>query len=317
LARALDAELYCPSPASRAWPAPVRYCVQAVRTAFHIARTRPTDILFTNPPAVAGVVLILVARLFRARVWADSHSGAFNDPRWMRFSRLNDWVLSKCAGAIVTNTPLAERVNSRGGHPFILNLVSEGPAARVEDRTETLLAPLSYSFDEPVRELLAAVASVPEAHVTLTGQAPSWVVRSAPRNCTVTGWLATGEYERVLSRASGVICLTTRDLTMQMGAYEALEHGLPILASGTSVLREYLSQGGAAFVDDHEPAILAEAIRRFWRMRDQLIREAEAAQRAMFERARLELSELEAALSTESRDGRGPSDDRAPLVNAG
>jgi hypothetical protein len=308
VARALDARLYCPPPRSRKWPAPIRYGVQAFRTVRHIARTRPSDVLFTNPPVVAGVVLVIVGRLFGIRLWADTHSGAFNDPRWVRFSRLNDWVMRRCAGVIVTNRPLAERVESAGGRPLLLNLVAEGPAARIDDNAETLLAPLSYSFDEPVRELLDAVALVPEVHVTLTGRAPAWVVRSAPPNCTVTGWLSTPDYERVLSRAAGVICLTTRDLTMQMGAFEALEYGLPILASGTSVLRDYLNQGGAAFVEDHKPESLAEALRRFWRRRDQLMKEAMIAQRVMFARAELELVELEAALAADSHDRIGRSD---------
>lgn len=308
VACALEARLYCPPPRSRRWPSLIRYAVQTLCTVRHIARTRPTEVLFTNPPVVAGAVLIVVGRLFRARVWADTHSGAFNDPRWTRFSRLNDWVMRRCAGVIVTNRRLAKRVDRVGGRPLLLNLVSDGPAARVDDRAETIVAPLSYSFDEPVRELLAAIALAPEVHVTLTGRAPDWVIRSAPRNCTVTGWLATADYESLLSTAAGVICLTTRDLTMQMGAFEALEYGLPILASGTSVLRDYLDQGGAAFVDDHEPGALARALRDFWSRRDELLREAATAQRVMFARADLELGELEAALAAQSGDVEGRND---------
>lgn len=316
IARALEAQLYCPSPGSRKWPAPVRYAVQAIGTALHVARTRPTDILFTNPPVIAGVVLILIGRLLGARVWADSHSGAFNDPRWVRFSAVNDWVTKRCAGVIVTNQPLVELVRVKGGRPFVLNLVSRGPLPRDRSETNTMLAPMSYSFDEPIRELLAAISLVPQMHVTFTGRPPDWVVDSAPPNCTITGWLAPREYERRLSQSAGVICLTTRELTMQMGAYEALEHGLPILATGTSVLRDYLNKGGVVFVDDHEPTTLADALRRFWERRDELMREAGAAQRVMFERARRELSALETALAAENYGRRGRHD-RVSAVDVG
>ena len=245
---------------------------------------------------MAGVVIVLLGRLLGARVWADTHSGAFNDPRWVPFSRVNDWVMRRCAGVIVTNGPLADRVERAGGRPFLLNLVSDGLTACVAPDKKTIVAPLSYSFDEPVRELLAAIAMAPEVHVTLTGRAPDWVHRLAPANCSVSGWLSTNDYERLLGGAAGVICLTSRDFTMQMSAFEAIEYGRPILASGTSVLRDYLDQGGTVFVHSHDPGTLASALRDVWQRQEELAREATAAQRVMFARAELELGEVEAAL---------------------
>jgi glycosyltransferase involved in cell wall biosynthesis len=295
IADALGATMYCPSPGSRSWPAPVRYAIQTLGSARYVARNRPADILFTNPPVFAGIVAVLLARIAGARAWSDSHSGAFNDPRWSRFSRLNDWVMRRCAGVIVTNRPLVEIVRAKGGNPFVLNMVAKERHRPTSGSRQTILAPLSYSFDEPVRELLEAAAMVPEVHVTLTGRAPDWVVRSAPENCAVLGWLSRSDYESLLSQASGVVCLTNRELTMQMGAFEALEHGIPILASGTAVLRDYLDQGGVVFADDHTPAELAAGMRELWRERERLRTEALAAQGTMFERAGRELAELLAA----------------------
>lgn len=295
IADALGASMYCPSPGSRSWPAPVRYAIQTVATARYIARTRPADILFTNPPVFAGIVVVLLARLAGARAWSDSHSGAFNDPRWSRFTRLNDWVMRRCAGVIVTNRPLVEIVRSKGGNPFVLNMVAKEQHQPKAGSRQTILVPLSYAFDEPVQELLEAAAIIPEVHITLTGRAPDWVVKSAPENCEVVGWLSRSDYESLLSQASGVVCLTNRELTMQMGAFEALEYGIPILASGTAVLRDYLDQGGVVFADDHTPAELAAGMRELWRERERLRTEALGARRTMFERAARELAELRAA----------------------
>jgi glycosyltransferase involved in cell wall biosynthesis len=160
---------------------------------------------------------------------------------------------------------------------------------------QTILAPLNYAFDEPVRELLEAAAMAPEIHMTFTGRAPDWVVQSAPENCSVVGWLSRPDYKSLLSQASGVVCLTSRELTMQMGAFEALEYGIPKLASGTAVLRDYLDQGGVVFVEDHTPAALAAGMRELWRERERLRTEALAGRRTMFERAGRELAELRAA----------------------
>jgi O-antigen/teichoic acid export membrane protein len=228
----------------------------------------------------------------------------------MRFARVNDWVMRRCAGVIVTNRSLATLVRSSGGRPFILNMVASRPRPRRPGARPTILAPLSYAFDEPVRELLDAAALTPEVHLTITGQAPDWVVRDAPRNCTFTGWLERSEYEALLSRATGVICLTNRDLTMQMGAFEALEHGIPMLASGTATLRDYLDHGGVVFADDHSPGALAAGLRRLWHERERLTNEAPAAQRAAFERAGRELSELQAALEC---NPAAASLDRSPV----
>ena len=295
IADALGATMYCPSPGSRSWPAPVRYGIQAVASARYIARTRPADILFTNPPVFAGIAMVLLARIAGARAWSDSHSGAFNDPRWSRFTRLNDWVMRRCAGVIVTNRPLVEIVRSKGGSPFVLNMVAKEQHQPKTASRQTILAPLSYAFDEPVKELLEAAAMAPEVHLTLTGRAPDWVCKSAPENCEVLGWLSRPDYESLLSQASGVVCLTNRELTMQMGAFEALEYGIPILASGTAVLRDYLDQGGVVFAESHTPAQLAAGMRELWRERERLRAEVLGARRTMFERAARELAELRTA----------------------
>jgi hypothetical protein len=308
IADALGATLYCPSPGSRGWPAPLRYAIQTFATARHVARTRPADIFFTNPPVFAGMVVVLLARLSRARAWSDSHSGAFNDPRWTRFSRVNNWVMRHCAGVIVTNRPLAAIVRSCGGRPFVLNLVASRPRARRLGGQPRILAPLSYAFDEPVAELLEAAALAPDIHLTITGRAPAWVEQTAPENCTFTGWLARSDYEALLSEASGVICLTTREMTMQMCAFEALEYGIPMLASGTDALRDYLGNGGVVFADDHEPGTLAAGLQRLRSGGERLMDEAQEAQRAAFEQSRQELSGLRVALE------HGPTDP-SPLLS--
>jgi hypothetical protein len=71
----------------------------------------------------AGLVIVALARLSGARVWADSHSGAFNDPRWSRFERLHRWLMRRCAGVLVTNAMLATLVTRAGRR---MNSLSQG-----------------------------------------------------------------------------------------------------------------------------------------------------------------------------------------------
>lgn len=237
---------------------------------------------------------MLAGRPFRFSVWSDSHSGTFNDPRWMRFSRLNDWVMRRCAGVIVTNEPLARRVRASGGRPLIVNC----PPADIRQRSGArshLAAILGFQFDEPVDELLKAAELSPEVRLIMTGPAPTDFAERTPPNCVATGWLSRPEYERTLAEARGVICLTTREDTMQMGAYEALQYGLPMVLSGTRALRGFFG-GGVIFVDDHQPETLAGALTQLWRNHDQLSSSALEARSDLLARCEDEISALRAAV---------------------
>jgi glycosyltransferase involved in cell wall biosynthesis len=76
----------------------------------------------------------------------------------------------------------------------------------------------------------------------------------------LTGFLDEPTYNALLAHADVVMCLTTRDHTMQNGAAEALYLGTPIITSDWPILREYFSRG-TIHVDNSAEAI-AEAVRR-------------------------------------------------------
>jgi glycosyltransferase involved in cell wall biosynthesis len=299
LARALGGEIYQPSPVRRNWPAAVRYVLQAAQTVAHLVRVRPREVLFTNPPFVAGVVLVLSGRLLGFRVWADSHSGAFNDPRWARFARANSWMMRRCAGVIVTNKHLARLVRDAGGRPIIVNYPATDHREREPTGDPALVATLGFLFDEPIDELLEAATLAPNVRLVLTGPAPPSLRAKAPPNCTITGWLRRRDYERTLARARGVICLTTREDTMQTGAFEALQYSLPMVLSGTEALRSFFHRG-VIFVDDHDPATLASALVRLWDEHELLSDEAVQARDEALSRCAREVEALRIALHTPS-----------------
>lgn len=298
LADALGAELYVPGPKlSRRWW-PVRYAVQGVLTFLVILRRRPDRILFTNPPFVAGLPILAAARLRGATVWCDAHSGAFNDQRWRRFARANRSVLRRCTGMVLASARLGRELESDA---MPRTLVVASPPLQLRDRAReprpVIVATLGWAWDEPVAELLAAAARVPDIEVMLTGHAPREVRRGAPANCTFSGWLPRDEYRAVLAKATAVICLTTRESTMQTGAYEAAEHGTPMILSGTGALREYFDAGGVVFVENHEPETLAAAIRTIISEGAKYEREARAARATLVDRSRRACDALKRAMA--------------------
>ena len=67
-------------------------------------------VIFTNPPFVLGALLLAIRSLMHFSLWADCHSGAFNDPRWSRFARGNAAILKRCDGVIFHNSAQASEI---------------------------------------------------------------------------------------------------------------------------------------------------------------------------------------------------------------
>jgi hypothetical protein len=161
-----------------------------------------------------------------------------------------------------------------------------------------IVATLSYSFDEPIAELLEAARRTPDVRLAFTGRAPGWVRREAPSNCELTGWLSPAMYGQLLSTARGVICLTTREATMQTGAYEAVEYARPAILSGTRALRSSFDREGFIFVDDHEPSTIVDALRTLWRLHAELGEAARQSQPALITRSHAQVRVLAALIHT-------------------
>jgi glycosyltransferase involved in cell wall biosynthesis len=301
LAGSLGAHLYVPARSLSRAPWPVRYLAQAVLTLVDLLRRRPTHVLFTNPPFLAGLPILAAARLIKARVWCDVHSGAFNDDRWSRFALANRFVLARCDGVVFANARLAREVAELVRTRTVVvasPTLQERPSASTA--TPTMVATLGWAFDEPIDELLDAIRRVPEISVTLTGRAPGHLGGRTPANCTAPGWLPYETYHDLIGRATAVICLTTRESTMQTGAYEALEHGTPMILSGTAALREQFAVGGVVFVDDHRPATLARAMRQIVSERREYRRDALAARTALSRQSRHQCEALRRAMLEET-----------------
>jgi glycosyltransferase involved in cell wall biosynthesis len=114
----------------------------------------------------------------------------------------------------------------------------------------------TWGFDEPVAEVLEAAAELPDTTFHVTGRidrAAAYADRTPP-NVRFTGFLSEGTYNALLASSDAVMCLTTRDHTMQNGACEAMAVGTPIVTSDWPILREYFDEG-TVHVDNTGPGI--------------------------------------------------------------
>jgi glycosyltransferase involved in cell wall biosynthesis len=220
--------------------APLRHAWQAAVTLLLLLRRRPRVLVVMAPPALLVLLALVWRRLSGCRVVVDCHSKAvLGSPPSARLARRADLVL-------VTLPELT------AGFPQAL-AVHDPPAPAVEGaRHDEVVFPASWYADEPVADLLAAAAQLPDVRFAVTGRAPDGLV--VPPNVRLTGYLRREDYLALLAGAPVVLALTTREATMQRAAYEAVAAGRPVVASDTAALRSYLGDA-AVYAGDLAVAV--------------------------------------------------------------
>lgn len=241
--------------------APVKYPVQAAMTLWRLWRDRPDAILVASPPFVAPLVVAGYALAARVPFAIDAHSGVFNDPKWSRFLRFSRGLSRKAVVTITAGDHYADVVDSWDAHALVIGDVPvrlpDAPPRQLGEGTHVVM-PCSFSSDEPLATVLAAMREVPDITLHVTGKPrdPAALQSAAPPNVKFAGWLSDEDYAALLRAADVVLALTTRDHTMQRAAYEAMSIGTPLVTSSWPLLRSTFSKG-TLFVEDDESQIAA------------------------------------------------------------
>ncbi len=315
LAEALGAEYYCPAPRALGFKWPLRYAFQGIATVLAILRRWPDFILFTNPPCVSGAVCVCAGRLVGAQVWSDTHSGAYNNPDWTRFSRLNASVIRRCTGAIFHNDVAAEMFGRDARQKVVVSVFSvsgatlgAGPNHEAGSRVAVVC---SYGFDEPLEAVLGAVEQLQDTSVLFTGDAPERLRERAPDGAAFTGWLADTAYARLLASADVIVSLTTREATMQNGLVEGLQHGVPVITSDTAALRRWATGIDGVALVKADATDIARTIRLVCGNKPAWRAAAERGRREVRLRMTSELAHLQNAIGVADGEARRAAGDSA------
>jgi glycosyltransferase involved in cell wall biosynthesis len=229
----------------RPWSAPLAYPVLIARTVARLVRRRPRAIVIVAPPFLAPLVVLPVARLLRAQVAIDIHSGALLDRRWRWSIGLLAWACRRAAVSIVTLPTLASAIEARGARVVVVpdplpRLEATGVDALSAAEVPEVVAICGWAADEPL-EALAAAAAGRSWRLAITGR-PRQVL-ALPSNAILTGFLGEAAYAERLTRAAAVVVLTTREDTLLSGAWEAIALGRPLVTSATAALRTTFGEG--------------------------------------------------------------------------
>jgi glycosyltransferase involved in cell wall biosynthesis len=296
IADALGGEAHCLFPPEASWRphALIRYPLCALNTVFYLLRRRPRSVVVTNPPVIAGLVVLLCAKLIDARVVLDSHPGGFGaqgDTKSAKLQWLHKWLVRHVDGVAVASVPWVEIVDGWGGTamevheaPGDLALVAPAPVEKPVRPLQVLcvgrLAP-----DEPSGEVIEAARAVPDCQFLVTGdraRAPE-LVASAPANVTFVGFLGPDEYRAALLGGDVVMTLTTEPSSVMRAAYEAVYAEQPLIVTDWPIGRTLFTYAEHV---DNDAVSIAEGVRR---MHDDLPRyravaaEARVAQLARWE----------------------------------
>lgn len=228
--------------------APFRYTYQALKTLQILFRDRPRVVFVQSPPSLAVLFVYLYCALSGAKYLVDAHSAAFL-PIWTRPAWLHHFLARQAITTIVTNEHAQQVIESWGGHSFILRDIPTSFSQSGEYPLNggfNVVVVNTFSEDEPLGEILAAADELPQINFYVTGKkkmATSETLAAAPANVHFTDFLPDASYYGLLNGAQAVMCLTTRNHTMQRGACEALSLGKPIITSDWPLLRTYFHQG--------------------------------------------------------------------------
>jgi glycosyltransferase involved in cell wall biosynthesis len=280
---------YIPPPTPRRWLKPFGYAWQAARTLRLIWSRRPDTVWLHCPPSFLPHLALLARALGRPfgrggfRIVADCHHGTFAAP-WDRVPGLIA-AINRCDVVLVHNAesyPLARGLGVDAARMLLLEdppsmlapEAASGPAG-----TPYVLAPCSFSDDEPIPVLIAAARLMPEVPILVTGSRRKakalGFTRDCPENLRFTGYLELAEFERLLRGAAVVLGLTSVEGIQLSVANEAIGADRALVLSDTAILRSMF--GAAALFARNTPEELSARLREGLARR----RELEARSRAL------------------------------------
>lgn len=248
------------------WAAPYKYPLQLLKTVRLLKQRRPRLLFVQSPPWFAVATAAVYCALVGGRYLIDAHSAALLSPLWTRPRLVNRLLFRRAVATVVTNEHFAAELEAWGARAVVLRDVPTEfvRSARIElPAGFNVMVVNTFSFDEPLEAAMEAARQVPDVTFHVTGRIPGdsrSVTAAAPSNVKFTDYLSDEDYYGLMERVDAVMCLTTRDHTMQRGACEALSMGRPIITSDSELLRAYFKQG-TIHVDNSLPAI-REAVER-------------------------------------------------------
>ena len=233
----------------------IKYTLQFFKSLLILFRERPDIVFVMSPPVFACLPVFCYCLITRTKYIVDAHTGALFDSLWQRVMFLQRFFVRRALFTIVTNQEIAAILRDWEARykiipdvPIKVNTIKK---PQLNGKINFTLVN-TFSKDEPLNNFISAANRFKNINFYITGKINkknNLYLDITEPNITFTDFLPDAEYYGLISTSDVVVVLTTRDRTMQRGAYEAIYLGRPVITSDWKVLRENF-EGGAIFVDN-------------------------------------------------------------------
>jgi len=260
----------------------IRYIKLSISTVRKLILYRPSTVFCQNPSIVLATVLVLFKRVLNYNLIVDRHSNfkfEHQDSRsiiWRAFWFLSKYTVKRADLTIVTNKDLSLVCNSWGGKSAVLpDKIPDLTVADTDRDSETpilndnftpkVVAITTFDSDEPISDMFEAARIIgDEFEVYFTGNYKKRFISDGagdlvPKNVTLLGFIPESSYRVALSRADVILVLTSKDLILNCGAYEAVSLNVPMVIANTKTMTRHFYKGAVSV--DLNAASIAAGIR--------------------------------------------------------
>ena len=242
---------------------------------------RPDTVWVQVPqyPALWAAMLYRVLTPRRVTLVADCHNSIVWQP-WSRFP-FGLRSLRRCDLVLLHNSEVAKSARELGVPAQRMLVLEDAPLEPADPAPPPadasprpwLLFPASWAADEPIAQVIEAARRMPEATFLITGDPtpvnPAPAADRLPPNVRLLGFLPLAQFDGYLAHADVILGLTLEEGVQLSVCNEAVGLGVPMVCSGTRILRQIFPKG-TVFVDARDPDAIVAGCRQALLRRDEL-----------------------------------------------
>ena len=243
----------------------------AIKTFCWIVVNRPNIIFtFNAHPCITLTAKTATWVTCKGKVIPDLHTAAYTDHYYGIKKIIAQWIWKKCPIVIIHNQEskefLAKKQPNLADKLFVLE--DAIPDFREHPKQQPESSPVGvlvsrFADDEPIEEFLEAASRIKDCTFYVTGNFKKAKFDLTPyreEHIRFPGFVSDNDYQHMLGNADFITVLTTREMTLLSGGYEALALEKPSILSKTKTLMDYY--GDSALYTENKADNIESSIRR-------------------------------------------------------